>query len=671
MTGRTRVATLAVSALLVLGSSLALRFDASLTVRRVLIVSAPPPIDLERLSWAPRAAAWLAGRNPSGWPELVIDVERSRGGLELRAPGACPLTVSAHDDVSAASLGPWFTLRGEDPQRGFDAAFELTLEPRCAEAETARIDWRQTGGKPVRALTISEGGRRVRGRTPTFAEAHPEPIPWGVVPLSPRTRGELEFEVAWSAEDRVARRVRVAAAARATGIPIVPPGQRLLLGGEGWRVTERVAGSRADVLAATPGQPASFEPDAVGRWVLEDAAGHSLAVQVGRHAQLRLDCGRPECHAAATTAAAESPMTTFLARALRGELGADYAPDCAVACHAVGEPGLADGGFDNIARALGYLLPHRPRPGLWEELPRALRRLSGVGCTACHGPAAIPEPESRSAILRSDVCATCHDAPPRYGHVEAWRKSRMAAPRAGVPADARSGCASCHGVVGFLARQGVREASPPREPLGITCPACHAPHGATSGHALLRRVALPRRFDALDPQDDAPARLCVACHGPLGDEPWPAQSAALLWLGDGSESAPHRSVPGGCVGCHMRGARAARPDGGGHSFRARGEVCVGCHADGPPKERQSPAGSIAARARGLWDRLDGSGAPSTPPHARALPATNPGSSPLDRAARNVRLVLEDPAAWVHNGPLARAWLDEAERALDAAEAEAR
>ena len=34
-------------------------------------------------------------------------------------------------------------------------------------------------------------------------------------------------------------------------------------------------------------------------------------------------------------------------------------------------------------------------------------------------PGALPE--ARWSILRADVCAYCHDAPPRYGHVEGWR----------------------------------------------------------------------------------------------------------------------------------------------------------------------------------------------------------------------------------------------------------
>jgi hypothetical protein len=249
----------------------------------------------------------------------------------------------------------------------------------------------------------------------------------------------------------------------------------------------------------------------------------------------------------------------------------------------------------------------------------------------------------------------------------------MAAPsQAALSRERSAGCDGCHGVVGFLARIGAREASPPRDPLGITCAACHAPHGNGSSDALIRRVTLPSRFGALDPDRDAATRICIACHGPLADERDPAQSAASLWFGDepARTLAPHRAVPGGCVGCHMRAQSGARPDGSGHAFRADRARCKSCHANGTANERVTPAGRISVRARAIWARLAARGVvpdlASAPPHALAPPVDRV-PEPLARAASSVRLVLEDPAAWVHNGPRARALLDEAEPALESTE----
>jgi hypothetical protein len=147
---------------------------------------------------------------------------------------------------------------------------------------------------------------------------------------------------------------------------------------------------------------------------LKDDAGHALSVQSGRYDQMPLDCGRSDCHAAIAQSAADSPMTQALASDLGGCHSLEK-PECATACHATGEPGTDDGGFQHVAASLG--LPALPSE--YEELPTPLRRLSGVGCMACHGAAAIPEPSARWAVLRSDVCAVCHDAAPRYGHVQA------------------------------------------------------------------------------------------------------------------------------------------------------------------------------------------------------------------------------------------------------------
>src|SRR5690606_10045669 len=118
-----------------------------------------------------------------------------------------------------------------------------------------------------------------------------------------------------------------------------------------------------------------------------------------------------------------SPMTHVLARGLSGELG-PYPGSCALGCHSAGEPGLLDGGFAHVAEELGHGVPEASAG--WDALPRRLRRVGGVTCTTCHGPGAVPERSARWAILRSDVCATCHDAPPRYSHAASYATSAMA-----------------------------------------------------------------------------------------------------------------------------------------------------------------------------------------------------------------------------------------------------
>ena len=71
---------------------------------------------------------------------------------------------------------------------------------------------------------------------------------------------------------------------------------------------------------------------------------------------------------------------------------------------------------------------------------------------------------------------------------------------------------------------------------------------------------------------------------------------------------------------------------------------------------QSWGAMVATRAAELWGRLGG-----TARHPAAGPTGLDG--PRARAAWNVALVLEDPAAAIHNAPYARALLDQADLAL--------
>ena len=220
------------------------------------------------------------------------------------------------------------------------------------------------------------------------------------------------------------------------------------------------------------GGAASLLPDARGSFTLADAGGHTLRLVAGKYDETPLDCGRSDCHAGIASAALSNPMTTILERGLAAPFAGDY-PGCALGCHAVGEPGLDDGGFVAVARDLGTTSHDVARTG-FHDLPASLRRLGGVGCLGCHGPGAIPEANGRFAVLRADVCATCHDAPPRYGHVAAWRLSRMARSDAD-PRTRDAACARCHTTWGFLGRNDWR---PPDEvgAFGIACAACHAVH---------------------------------------------------------------------------------------------------------------------------------------------------------------------------------------------------
>jgi hypothetical protein len=432
-------------------------------------------------------------------------------------------------------------------------------------------------------------------------------------------------------------------------------------------------------------------PDVSGDWVLRDENGKSLAIRAGRYDETPLDCGRSRCHVAITDSSEASPMTLALQHRMtlaegivpdRDPTGADGVT-CALPCHATGESGAHDGGFVDVAREIGVFATD----DTWAALPRALRRLGGVTCLACHGPGALPEPGTRWAILRADVCASCHDSPPVYGHVAAWRSSRMARsdgdPRTRAPA-----CARCHTTAGFLARSAETgiDRLPPTDidAVGITCAACHAPHekhkgaGArSSGGRLLRTVTLPTSLEGVP--IEAQAAVCMPCHAPAS-EPGapppdgllrtPSASAAAIWAGrtglDPETGTPlastsvHGGVEHACLGCHAGGPRTLER-GSGHAFAVDLTLCGTCHPGGVPASDARLQKEARELRSLLTSSLTTSSPTSDPPHVttKQLPADRWG-----RAVYDVSLVLEDPAAASHNAPFARALLDAARKVAE-------
>jgi hypothetical protein len=651
---------------------------------RTVVVHADPraAIDLAKATWAPASA--VRGAALIGATRLELTLDADAPALVVRAPGACPLEVPAGSaGAEALQMTPWIDLGPDRPQLGYGAPFRVRAQPGCREAQAQPVAWRRVDGALVE-FRVDADGLGISGTMPAFAEAHGAQAgtAWGLLPVSPRTSGAVTFEATAEGPGWTARRtVRVGAAARATGLPTLSVGQRALFAGRGWTILQAPLTSIAGIEHEAP-ELHALEPDVPGRWLLADAEGRELSVSAGRHDTMPLDCGRAECHVAATAGAVHSPMTHVLRRGLEGELGADYDPRCAIACHATGEPGIGDG-FDAVLASVEVALPERPRAGAWAALPAPARRLGVVGCTACHGPSALPEPSARWRVLRDDVCATCHDAPPRYGHVAAWRSSRMARADRTEGTEA-AGCADCHTTAGFLAARGIRpmvEAPGAQERSGIGCAACHAAHGESMPRALLRRLPLPGSIAPRSIEEDSPARVCLACHAPREGLDAPAASAGALWLGQGGHRAdgsalrgasPHTEVTGGCIGCHAAAPSGVAVErGADHGFQADHARCGRCHGGSPPRERPTPGGLVADRARAAWSALvargwaKGSFQPGgNPPHARKpemkMTATSEAHAAL---VRNLLLVLEDPAAWVHNAPYARALLDEVERAL--------
>jgi hypothetical protein len=484
---RALIAT-ATLALLACGTRARPADDVIVTVHSASELTPLPAISAEQVGHGARAL---------GAHRFVVAREALSGSIEI--DGFCPASIArlTAGPVIDVALTPSLEPLGPAPV-GFEAAFTIEVRAGCREALAGSLTWEVVsveGGVPAEvSLRAERRGFVVHGRTPPRAPSDPARPAWGLVPISARETGAIVLRFRHVREGRtLTRDVRVLAAARSTGLPSIPIGVGVYLRGGPFTIREAPPGGHAAIEAADAGLE-RFTPDVAGRWVLADARGRELALRSGEHARTPLDCGRSSCHAAETAHAASSPM----AAALHGHL----AEPCALACHATGEPGVPDGGFAHVAGRVGWRTPVAPRADPSSAMPRALRRLAGVGCTACHGPGAIPEASARWAILRADVCASCHDAPPRYGHVAAWSRSAMA--RSDLRPETRAApCARCHTTAGFLASIDARaETEVPLDagPLGIACAACHAPHAeARLDRALVRRLDIPEALGALPP----------------------------------------------------------------------------------------------------------------------------------------------------------------------------
>jgi hypothetical protein len=588
-----------------------------------------------------------------------------RFALPLVALVACH---ARNDGKPALDVGP------DRAEIGFGEPFQID-----AHAEPGDVVWTQVAGPKL--LDVVTTPRRFSARMPPLGADPPHELPWGVVPFSPRTRGEALIEAEWRPArggPSVHRTVRVAAAARSRGLPNVALGQRLYLGGAGWHLVTGPSNTAAEVLdlhGAT-----TFTPDRDGGFTRADGAGKILRVQAGRYDETPLDCGRSSCHNDLSASVARSPMTTSLARIFARPDTPPEKRGCALACHATGEPGTHDGGFVDVAADLGLPAP-LDDAGTAEALPRALRRLGSVGCLACHGPSALPESAARWSILRSDVCAYCHDAPPRYGHVTGWLASSMARADRDPQARSDASCVGCHTTWGFLAREQsasdrIEARRPPDEAgsIGIACTACHDVHaraGVIAERGLLRAVKVPDSFESVPADARVRSGACLSCHAPAGGDLARA-SASAIWAGRGGIDpetgaalvgpAPHLAVPGGCVGCHDAGPKGLEA-GANHGFAADAARCLRCHRPQAPP-------SLDAEARGLWKRLvdlgvieiaQGESASRRAHVAAKVHATSRAS--LRRAAFDLSLVLEDPAASSHNPLYAKQLLDAARRAI--------
>ncbi len=253
-------------------------------------------------------------------------------------------------------------------------------------------------------------------------------------------------------------------------------------------------------------------------------------------------------------------------------------------CHTVGYNTLAsanNGGFDDVMTAAAWKQP----PGAANDYANMFKSsnsnevklagLANVQCDSCHGPTnspghppnagtgVTPDPDSRVSI-KSEVCGSCHGAPPSYGRYQQWKESlhanyngasrgvaTTASDNATTGDNRANSCARCHTGQGFLAW--VDQSTDTDGTIGsmnmlLQGAANNGNNGNATG-AELRSLGLTAA--------DVHPQTCATCHDPhaTGNKSLVPNNATVRVSGD--------------IGMTAGGFAA--------TGLGRGAVCVACH----------------------------------------------------------------------------------------------
>lgn len=194
-----------------------------------------------------------------------------------------------------------------------------------------------------------------------------------------------------------------------------------------------------------------------------------------------------------------------------------------------------------------------------------LNTQASFGTTAAPAVSAHPV---RTGVLACDSCHTPHRGPSEGNPRSLDATGTHVA--AGV-----AFCGSCHGVGSALPGgniAGVIGSTPhgskvatPASGTGITCLACHQPHGSSNVSLLATRVVDTRKTTQTVDAALSPDPACEACHEQA------SATSSVSYVGSGPWSASAHG-PGSCGACH-----AVHGTGTGLTPAADGSKCLDCH----------------------------------------------------------------------------------------------
>lgn len=328
---------------------------------------------------------------------------------------------------------------------------------------------------------------------------------------------------------------------------------------------------------------------------------------------------------------------SFFTLAIDGLESSHYSKNC-IACHTVGYDTNSfanNGGFDDVAAALGWTFPTVLTNGNWASMPSTLQNLANIQCENCHGPGSQHvqfyngSPANTNAITVSYAagdCSQCHDDLKTHYYSAEWNNSLHAnMTRTPSGSASRIACVRCHTAPGFV-QYVANQASPGNYVTNysyeaVTCQACHDPHDASNPHQLRTSTVVPLA-DGTVVTNAGAGGFCFNCHtsrnGSVTNSIVNYPQLLATWNG-GSSFGPHDSpqadmlegvngynygqvlpnsphanvVSNTCVGCHMQTVASTDPAftlAGGHTTKMSyvntngvkvpvTYVCAQCHGN--------------------------------------------------------------------------------------------
>lgn len=324
---------------------------------------------------------------------------------------------------------------------------------------------------------------------------------------------------------------------------------------------------------------------------------------------------------------------TFFTRAIDGLESDHYSKNC-ISCHTVGydaNTNAVNGGFDDIAKQLGWTFPTVLTNGNWAALPQALKNLSNIQCENCHGPGSehaygLGDTNLISVSWSAGDCAQCHDSKTTHIKNAEWNNSGHAITTRVPSGPGRDACARCHTAGGFARYASIVSTNGVYTTNGavtafeaINCQTCHDPHDGSHAEQLRLNPTITLG-DGTTVTNAGLGGFCMNCHQSRnGSVTNSIVKYALLqqtWAGGSAfgvhdncaadmlegvngwtygkvipSSAHSMSVSNTCVACHMQTVAVGDPaflQAGGHTFNMtytnalgatldKVDVCIQCH----------------------------------------------------------------------------------------------